>query len=200
MNIQQAVQQIREGGFVAVTDDEDRENEADLVIAAQHITPELMAFMIRNTSGIICIAMEEARLKELELNLLRETDNTAHFGTPFTMPVDVKQNTRGGVSAEERVQTVRALIDPDAKPDDFGRPGHVFPLRVHPEGLRGRLGHTEASIDLIRRAKCTPAAVIAELLNEDGSLMRGADLRDFLEKNKIPLVSVRELVEGEKQT
>lgn len=183
---------VQHGEFVAVSDADDRENEVDLVIAADAVTQEQMAFMIRHTSGIICVAMKRERLHQLGLEQLRTT-NPSHFGTPFTMPVDFKPRTRGGVSATERVATVRALIDPNTDPKDLGRPGHVFPLLANENGLKGRQGHTEAAMTLMERAGRYPAAVISELMNDDGSMMRGDELRQFLEQHHIPLVSIDEL-------
>ena len=185
-----AIQSVQ---FVAVSDATNRENETDLVIAAQAITVEQMAFMIRHTSGIICVAMQEDRLRQLGLVLL-STTNPSHFGTPFTMPVDYKPAIRGGVSAQERVATIHALTNPATAPDDLGRPGHVFPLQVHAQGLRARQGHTEAALELMQLGEQYPAAVISELMNDNGTMMRGDDLKQFLELNHIPLVRIAELL------
>jgi 3,4-dihydroxy 2-butanone 4-phosphate synthase/GTP cyclohydrolase II len=186
------IEALANGRFVAVTDDEQREDEADLVIAAEHITVEQMAFLIRHTSGIICVPMRAERLRELGLELLPTTQPT-RFGTPFTMPVDFLPTSRGGVSAEERVQTIRALIDPATNPADLGRPGHVFPLQGHPDGLRGRAGHTEAALELVQRAQLYPAAVIGELMDEHGRMMRGKLLHDFLQQHDIPLCRINDI-------
>lgn len=192
MDIQYIVEHLQQGGIVAVTDDEQRENEADLILAATHITQEQMAFCIRNTSGIICVAMQEERLRALGLERL-PTDNPAHFDTPFTMSVDVKEGTRGGVSAEERTATVHALVDDSIDPSAFGRPGHVFPLVAHAGGLAARQGHTEAGVALMQLAGMYPAAVIAELMNEDGTMMRGNTLREFTTQHDIPLISIDDI-------
>ncbi len=184
---------IQSGQWVAVSDAVDREHEVDLVIPAQHITVEQMAFMIRHTSGIICVAMKEDRLRQLGLERL-PTTNPSHFDTPFTMSVDYKPATRGGVSAQERVATVHALTDLHAAPGDFGRPGHVFPLQAHSQGLHGRQGHTEAALYLMEHAQQYPAAVIGELMNDDGTMMRGDELNHFLLHHHIPLVSINELL------
>ncbi len=183
---------ISEGKFVAVSDHADREDEADLIISARHITTEQMAFLIRHTSGIITVPMTAERLEELDIPMLI-SDNPANFDTPFAMPVDLNEKTRGGVSAAERVETVHALEDAKTKPEDFGRPGHVFPLRVHPDGLAGREGHTEASIDLMKRAGEPLVAVIGELMHDDGTMMRGEKLHAFLAEHSIPFISIDEL-------
>lgn len=183
---------LRSGQFVAVTDDTNREDEADLVIAAEHITTEQMAFLIRYTSGIICVPMKRERLEALGLRLLTD-DNTAKFGTPFAMPVDYLPTSRGGVSAEERVQTIRALIDPHTQPADLGRPGHVFPLAADPRGLRGRQGHTEAAIALMELSGLHAYAVIGELMDDRGSMYRGEALHAFLREHDIPLCSIADI-------
>ncbi len=186
---------LQRGQFVAVSDHEDREDEADLVVAAEHVTTEQMAFLIRYTSGIITVPMLPTRAEELKLELLR-TDNPANFDTPFMMPVDLKSGTRGGVSAAERVATVRALVDPTTSPEELGRPGHVFPLRAKAGGLAARQGHTEASIHLMQQAGLQPIAVIGELMNDDGTMMRGELLQAFLSQHEIPLISIAALLES----
>lgn len=183
---------LRAGRFVAVADDETRENEADLVIAAEYVTTEQMAFLIRHTSGIICVPMLGERLEQLGLPMLTDT-NTARFGTPFAMPVDFLPTSRGGVSAEERVNTIKALIDPHTDSANFGMPGHVFPLRAHPQGLRGRKGHTEASVALMQLSGLHSYAVIGELMDDRGSMMRGEALRAFLQEHDIPLCSIADI-------
>jgi len=194
-SLEQIRQRLLAGSFVAVSDDASREDEADLVIAAEHVTEQQMAFLIRNTSGIICVPMQAKRLEQLGLELLQKSQhNTAHFGTPFTMPVDYLPTSRGGVSAEERVSTIRALLDPTTKPEDFGRPGHVFPLQAHPEGLRGRQGHTEAALALLQLAGLQPVAVIGELMDEHGKMMRGDVLHTFLAMHDIPLCTIADIL------
>lgn len=191
--IQPILDALKKGEMVAVSDDPARENEADLIIAAQYITVAQMAFIIRHSSGIVCVAMEEERLAAVGLHRL-PTDNPSTFDTPFTISVDAKAHTRGGVSAQERVATVRTLIDAQAKSEDLARPGHVFPLIAHAEGLRGRRGHTEAGVDLMKQAKLYPAAIIAELMNEDGTMMRGEELRQFTKKHAIPLCTIDDIM------
>lgn len=185
---------LKKGRFVAVTDAKNRENEADLIIPAQYITTPKMAFLIRYTSGIICVAMTKERLKQLQLKRLA-TDNPANFDTPFMMPVDLNSKTRGGVSAQERAATIKALVDPKTKPNDFGKPGHVYPLQAHEQRLAGRQGHTEASVALMELAGLNPAAVIGELINDTGTMMRGKLLREFVQEHNIPLCSIQDIIE-----
>ncbi len=190
--IDAVLEALSQGKCVAVTDAVDREDEADLVIAAQFITEEQMAFMIRHTSGILCVPMTHERLMQLDIPLLSSTHST-RFGTPMAMPVDYLPTSRGGVSAQERVSTVRALIDPKTQPSDFGRPGHVFPLQAHPQGLAGRRGHTEAAIVLMERCGLYPAAVIGELMDDRGKMLRGDVLHDFLEEHHISFCTINDI-------
>lgn len=196
MKMKQCIQSITDGKFVIVRDSRDREDEADLIIAAEMITVEQMAFLIRHTSGIICVPMLSERLAELELELIT-TKNTVHFKTPFTVPVDYLPTSRGGVSAEERVNTVRALIDINTKPDELGRPGHVFPLFTDPGGLKSRQGHTEAAMELVMRAGMYPAAVIGELINDNGTMMRSKELANFADAQSIPICSIEDIITSE---
>lgn len=188
----ESIVRLQKGLFVAVSDNSDREDEADLVIAAEFITEEQMAFLIRHTSGIITVPMTKEQLDRLQLPLLTN-NNTANFGTPFAIPVDLKNGTRGGVSARERVLTVRALVDPNTKPEDLGRPGHIFPLQGHSGGLQARQGHTEAALALLSLANLQPIGVIGELMNDDGTMMRGDSLHTFLEKHDIPHISIESI-------
>lgn len=185
---------MQEGGIVVVSDAQDREHEADLIMAAEHITTEQMAFFIQHTSGIICVPMKSERLAELELERL-STNNPSNFDTPFMMPVDLKSATIGGVSAAERTATVRALVDSTTKPEDLGRPGHVFPLMAHPQGLAEREGHTEAGVALMEPSSLTPAAVIGELMNSDGTMMRGQELEVFVEEHHLPHCTIADIIE-----
>jgi 3,4-dihydroxy-2-butanone 4-phosphate synthase len=193
MSITAAIAALKAGNFIIITDGADREDEADLVIAAEAVTEAQMAFLIQETSGIITVPLLPERLEVLELPLLA-TENTANFGTPFAMPVDLKGATRGGVSAAERVATIRALIDPATHPGDLGRPGHVFPLRVHPEGIAGRQGHTEAAMALVQEAGLYPGAVLGELMNADGTMLRGNALSAFAARHHFPVVSIAEII------
>ena len=191
--IENALRVLRDGGMVLVADDEDRENEGDLVMAAEFIRPEDVAFMVRHTGGILTVPMSEERLRDLHLAQMVE-QNTEVNRTAFTVSVDYRHGTRSGVSAEDRAKTIRALVDPKSRPEDFARPGHVFPLRYREGGVLKRAGHTEASIDLCKLAGLQPAAVISELVLEDGSMARKGDLESFALQYKIPLVTVADLI------
>lgn len=191
--LKKAIEAMREGKFVIVSDDNDRENEGDLVLAAEKVTPEALAFMVRHTVGIVCMPMMEERLKQLNIPQM-VLENTEPHRTAFTISVDYKHGTTTGVSASDRAKTIRALIDPASKPEDFSRPGHIFPLRYREGGVLKRAGHTEASIDLARMAGLTPAAVICELVNDDGTMMRTHDHKTFAEKHGIPVVAVADIL------
>lgn len=187
-----AIQHFKSGGFVIVTDDEDRENEGDLFLIASEATAEKIGFMIRYTSGVICVAMTEARSRELHLPLMvRQNQDTKR--TAFTVTVDVKHGITTGISAAERSNTIRALADQKSTAEDFIRPGHIFPLIAVTGGLAERRGHTEAVVELCLRADAEPVGVISELVNEDGSMMRGDALRKFSEEFDIPMITIAEL-------
>ena len=191
-NLDEVIQHFKSGGFVIVTDDEDRENEGDLFLLASEATTEKIGFMIRHTSGVICVAMTEARSRELHLPLMvRQNQDTKR--TAFTVTVDVKHGITTGISAEERANTIRALANRESKAEDFIRPGHIFPLIAVSGGLAERRGHTEAVVDLCLRAGDEPVGVISELVNEDGSMMRGEALRDFATQYQIPIITIEEL-------
>lgn len=187
------IRQLRRGHAVVVQDDRDREHEADLVIAAEKITVKQMAFMIRWTSGIITVPMTRKRLRALHLSRLR-SKTPSRFGTAMVMPVDFIPTTRGGVSAKERVATIRALCNLKTKPEELGRPGHVFPLQAHARLLNGRQGHTEAAITLLNAAHCQPIAVIGELMNEDGTMMRSPRLQNFCRKHHFITITIRDII------
>src|SRR5213592_3920109 len=169
-SMQDAIEAIRRGELVVVVDDEDRENEGDLIMAAEKATPERLAFMIRHTSGIICQPMTGERLDGLDLPQM-VAQNTESKRTAFTVSVDARDGTTTGVSAEDRARTVTALADPDTDADDFLRPGHIFPLRYREGGVLKRAGHTQAAIDLARLAGLRPAGILAELTGDDGAMM-----------------------------
>ena len=191
-NLDEVIQHFKSGGFVIVTDDEDRENEGDLFLLASEATTEKIGFMIRHTSGVICVAMTEARSRELHLPLMvRQNQDTKR--TAFTVTVDVKHGITTGISAEERANTIRALANRESKAEDFIRPGHIFPLIAVAGGLAERRGHTEAVVDLCLRAGGEPVGVISELVNEDGSMMRGEALREFATQYQIPMITIEEL-------
>ncbi len=191
--VQAALAALRLGGMVVVADDEDRENEGDLIAAAQLVTPEAVAFMVRHGSGIVCVAMEQARLAELGLPLMTD-DGTEAMGTAFTLSVDARDGTTTGVSAADRARTIAALVDAATSPHDLRRPGHLFPLRSKPGGVLERAGHTEASLDLARLAGLYPAGVLCELVDDDGEMMRGQTLSRFADSHGLPFLSIADLI------
>ncbi len=191
--VTQAVEAFGRGEIVVVTDDDDRENEGDLVLAAVHATPEKMAFIIRNTCGIVCAPLPAATAHRLRLAPM-VSDNDAPHGTAFTVTVDYKHGTTTGISAEDRVATVRGLANNNAGAADFARPGHIFPLIAKDGGVLMRSGHTEAAVDLCRLANVEPVGVICELVNDDGTVMRGPQIKLFAEKHKLKHISVAEMI------
>ncbi len=197
-SVEAAVAVLRQGGLVIVTDDEDRENEGDLVLAAEDATTEHMAFMIRHTTGILCAPTTPARLEELDIPLMTSNNTDAH-GTAFTVSVD-HISTTTGVSAADRAATVRALASNATEPGHLRRPGHVFPLRGREGGVLKRAGHTEASIDLMRLAGKAEVAVISELVSDDGSMLRSQDLNSFARAHSLVIVSIADLVRYRRQT
>jgi len=193
-----AVAAIAAGRMVVVVDDADRENEGDLIMAAEAATPETIAFFVRHTSGVICTPMLGERLDELDLPLMVAT-NTAPYRTAFTISVDAGRGTTTGISAADRATTIRALIGPGTRPGDLVRPGHIFPLRYRDGGVLMRAGHTEAAVDLARMAGCYPAAVLCELVDEDGGMARLPELERFAERHGLPLISIAGLIRYRRQ-
>lgn len=194
--IEVALEAIARGGIVVVADDENRENEGDLIMAADAATPEAIAFFIRYTSGVICAALPGRRCDELELPLMVPPDSNAdQFRTAFTVTVDLAEGTSTGISAADRAATLRALGSPNTRPEQFNRPGHIFPLRARAGGVIERPGHTEASVDLARLAGRTPAGVLCELVLDDGRMQRLPDLQAFAAEHGLPLVSIADLIE-----
>jgi 3,4-dihydroxy 2-butanone 4-phosphate synthase / GTP cyclohydrolase II len=191
--VEAAIAAIANGEFVVVLDREDRENEGDLIMAAELVTPEAIAFMVRHTSGLVCVGMTGERLDELDIPLMVHGGTEAQ-GTAFTVSVDVQAGTTTGISAADRAATVRALVDPAAAPDDFARPGHVFPLRARPGGVLRRPGHTEAAVDLATLAGLSPAGVLCELVRPDGEMARGSDLAIFAAEHGLAIITVDELI------
>jgi 3,4-dihydroxy 2-butanone 4-phosphate synthase / GTP cyclohydrolase II len=196
--IDEAVAVIRDGGMVVVVDDEDRENEGDLVLAADAATPEQLAFMINHTSGVVCVPMLGEDLDRLRIPMM-VARNEDPKGTAYTVSVDANDGTSTGISAADRARTCTVLADPDAVPDDINRPGHVFPLRYHPGGVLRRLGHTEAAVDLARLAGRRPAGVIAEVVNVDGSMARVPDLERFCAEHDLVMVTIADLVASRRE-
>ncbi|MFL5019137.1 MULTISPECIES: 3,4-dihydroxy-2-butanone-4-phosphate synthase [Rhizobium] len=191
--IEDAISAIARGEMVVVVDDQDRENEGDIVVAAQAVTPETIAFMMTHARGLVCIAMEGERLDALDIPLM-VPNNTESHKTAFTVSVDYLKGTTTGISAADRAATVRALVDDRTRPADFARPGHIFPLRANPRGVLGRPGHTEAAVDLARLAGKTPAGVICEVANDDGTMSRLPDLTLFAKRHNLLLVTIEDLV------
>jgi 3,4-dihydroxy 2-butanone 4-phosphate synthase/GTP cyclohydrolase II len=191
--IEEAVKDIADGRAVIVVDDEDRENEGDLIFAAELATPELMAFMVRHTSGFVCAPITEADADRLELPPMYHI-NQDRRGTAYTVTVDARDGITTGISAAERAYTIRLLADPETRPVDLSRPGHVVPLRAKEGGVLRRAGHTEAAVDLARLAGLRPAGVLCELVNDDGTMMRLPDLRRFAEEHGLCLISIADLV------
>jgi 3,4-dihydroxy 2-butanone 4-phosphate synthase len=191
--IEEALEALARGQMIVVVDDEDRENEGDIIAASQTATPETIAFMMNHARGLICVAMEGERLDALDIPLMVPRNTESHK-TAFTVSVDYIPATTTGISSSDRAATVRALVDPSARPDDFARPGHVFPLRAHPNGVLSRAGHTEAAVDLCRLAGLSPSGVICEVANEDGSMARLPELVAFASLHKMPLVTIADLI------
>ncbi|MEM8513054.1 3,4-dihydroxy 2-butanone 4-phosphate synthase [Massilia sp. MP_M2] len=192
-----ALDAMRAGIPVILLDDFDRENEADLIVAAEKITNDTMALMIRECSGIVCLCLPDDKVRALELPPMAP-DNGSRFGTPFTVSIEARHGVTTGVSAADRVTTIQAAIARDARPDDVVRPGHVFPLRATPGGVLARAGHTEGSVDLARLAGLQPAAVLCELMNPDGTMMRGEQIEQFAGERDFPILTIAELIQWRK--
>ncbi len=193
--IEEAIEAIRNGEIIIVVDDEDRENEGDFICAAEKITPEIVNFMAKEGRGLICASLVEDRCDELGLELM-VGKNTAAYETPFTVSVDLIGNgTTTGISATDRYKTIQALVDPNTKPEQLGKPGHIFPLKAKKGGVLRRTGHTEAAVDFARLAGLQSAGVLVEILNEDGSMARLPDLRKVADKFNLKLVSIKDLIE-----
>ncbi|GAB3834639.1 bifunctional 3,4-dihydroxy-2-butanone-4-phosphate synthase/GTP cyclohydrolase II [Kribbella italica] len=197
--IEHAIDEIRAGRAVIVVDDEDRENEGDLIFAASKATPELLAFLIRHSSGVVCVPMEGAELDRLGIPLMTP-HNREKLRTAYTVSVDARDHIETGISAADRARTIRVLADSASESFDLVQPGHVFPLRARDGGVLVRPGHTEASIDLARMAGLRPSAVISELVNDDGSMKRGAELRAFADEHGLVLVSIADLIAYRRRT
>ena len=191
--IEEAIEDFRKGKFVIVVDDEDRENEGDLIIAAEKITPEQVNFMLQHARGVLCAPLTMKRCKELKLGFQVE-ENTSMLGTPFTVTVDKLEGCSTGVSAHDRAATLNALADPKSTPETFGRPGHINPLYAQDRGVLERAGHTEAAVDLARLAGLEPAGVLMEIMNEDGTMARLPQLRKLADEWDMKLISIRDLI------
>ncbi|WP_082163388.1 3,4-dihydroxy-2-butanone-4-phosphate synthase [Caballeronia mineralivorans] len=196
--IQEALSAMANGTPLIVVDDEDRENEGDLIVAAEMATSETVAFMIRWTSGILCVALPRERTSELQLPPMVQ-ENSDSMRTAFTVSVDLRHGTTTGISASERAATIRALVDPARRAADFTRPGHVFPLRAVRDGVMKRPGHTEAAVDLACLAGLQPGGVLAEIVNDDGSMARRPQLESFARLHGLPLITIRDLIRYRQQ-
>ena len=193
-SIEEALDDFREGKFVIVVDDEDRENEGDFIIAAEKITPEAVNFMLKNGRGVLCAPITLSRCKELELDP-QVSSNTSLLGTPFTVTIDKVEGCTTGVSTADRAATIKALADPTSKPETFARPGHINPLYAQDNGVLRRAGHTEASIDLARLSGLYPAAALIEIMNEDGTMARMPQLIEIAKKHDLNIISIKDLIE-----
>jgi 3,4-dihydroxy 2-butanone 4-phosphate synthase / GTP cyclohydrolase II len=197
--IEEALQRYHDGEMLILVDDENRENEGDLVMAAEHVTPDAVNFMVTYGRGMVCVPITEDRACELGLSPMC-SDNTALHGTHFTVTVDAKHGISTGISAPDRAKTIRLMVDKNLKPDDLARPGHIFPLIARNGGVLRRAGHTEATVDMARLAGLEPAAVLCEILNEDGTMARVPQLEKFSKKHNLPIASIADLIEYRKRS
>jgi 3,4-dihydroxy 2-butanone 4-phosphate synthase / GTP cyclohydrolase II len=193
-HIEDAIRDIKKGKFIILVDDEDRENEGDLVIAAEKVTPQAINFMAKHARGLICLALTPQRVEELQLTP-QTSENTATFGTAFTVSIDARKGITTGISAADRATTIHVAIDPRSTPADLARPGHIFPLKSQVGGVLKRAGQTEGSVDLARLAGLTPAGVICEIMNEDGTMARVPELTKFAKHHKLKMVTIKSLIE-----
>lgn len=198
-NIEEVLEDVRNGKMVIIVDDEDRENEGDLMIAAEKVTPEAITFMARFACGLICLSITEEMAKKLDLPLMVK-DNTSPFQTAFTVSIEAREGITSGISAYDRARTIKVAIDDNTKPEDLVRPGHVFPLIAKNGGVLVRVGHTEASVDLARLAGLKPAGVICEIMKEDGSMARLPDLEKFAEKHNLKIVTIADIIKYRTKT
>ena len=198
-SVEEAIAEIRKGSIVIVVDDESRENEGDMIVAAEKVTPDKINFMIKHARGLVCLGLTPERSRELDLKPM-VADNTAKLGTAFTVSIDAVKGTSSGISAFDRTETVRAVIDPSARAVDFARPGHVFPLTAYPGGVLRRAGHTEASVDLARLAGLYPAGILCEVIDEDGHMARVPRLGRLAEEHGLKIVTIQHLIEYRRRT
>ena len=199
VSIEKGLEDLKAGKLLIVVDDENRENEGDLVMPAQHVTPEAVNFMVTQARGQLCMPMLAERLAELDIPMLASRNSDSPMPTAFTMPVDYAINTTTGISAHDRAATVRALIDPEARPEDFIQPGHLFPLRYHAGGVLVRPGHTEAIVDLCVLAGLYPAGVVCEIMKDDGTMARLPDLIPMAQKHALNILSIADLIDYRRQ-
>lgn len=193
-SVEEAIEEIKNGKVIIVVDDEDRENEGDFICAAEYVTPDIVNFMVTHGRGMLCVALSKKRLDELNLPLMVDTNSALH-GTQFTITVDAIEGTTTGISAADRALTIKKLVDENSKPEDFARPGHIFPLRAFDEGVLRRAGHTEAAVDLCRLANMKPAGVLCEILREDGEMARVPELIEIAKKFNLKILTVQDLIQ-----
>ncbi|MBI5426819.1 MAG: bifunctional 3,4-dihydroxy-2-butanone-4-phosphate synthase/GTP cyclohydrolase II [Nitrospinae bacterium] len=193
-SIDEALEEVRQGRLIVIVDDEARENEGDLMIASEKVTPEAVNFMARFGRGLICLTLTEERTQELDLDMMVR-DNQSRYNTPFTVSIDAKEGISTGISAADRAHTVKLAIDPKTTPDDLVRPGHVFPLRARRGGVLVRTGHSEGSVDMARLAGLYPSGVICEIMNDDGAMARVPQLKKFAQKHGLKMITIKDLVE-----
>jgi 3,4-dihydroxy 2-butanone 4-phosphate synthase / GTP cyclohydrolase II len=193
-SLEEAIEDLKAGKFLIVVDDERRENEGDLVMPAEKVTPKAVNFMVTHAKGLLCMPMIEERLKELNIPMVTSEHASGKLPTAFTMSVDYKVGTTTGISAHDRAATIRSLIDAQARPEDFSRPGHLFPLRYHPGGVLVRAGHTEAIVDLCKIAGMYPAGVVCEIMKEDGGMARLPDLEEFAKRHGLKILSIAQII------
>jgi 3,4-dihydroxy 2-butanone 4-phosphate synthase/GTP cyclohydrolase II len=193
-SIESALEDVRQGKMIVIVDDEDRENEGDLMVASEKVTPDIINFMARFGRGLICLTLTQERTKELGLPLMVR-DNQSQHNTPFTVSIDAKDGVATGISAADRAHTIKVAIDPKAKPDDLVRPGHIFPLRALDGGVLVRTGHSECSVDIARLANLYPSGVICEIMNDDGTMARVPQLKKFAKKHKLKMITIKGMVE-----
>jgi len=193
-SIEEAIQDIAEGKMIILVDDEDRENEGDLCIAAEKVTPESINFMAREGRGLICLSLTAERVEELHLPMMTN-ENSSQFGTAFTISIEARKGVTTGISAHDRATTILTAINPDSRPEDLSRPGHVFPLRAKPGGVLQRAGQTEGSVDLARLAGLNPSGVICEIMDDDGTMARVPQLMKFAGKHDLKIVTIKDLIE-----
>ncbi|MBW2974447.1 3,4-dihydroxy-2-butanone-4-phosphate synthase [Candidatus Woesearchaeota archaeon] len=191
--IEDAIKELQRGDFIIIVDDENRENEGDIVLAAEKATPSKLNYIIQWAKGLMCMPMDGKRLDELKIPLM-VPKSTCRFNTPFAVSVDAKRNTTTGMSVDDRLETIKVLLDPKSRPEELARPGHIFPLRAANNGILEREGHTEAAVELCRMANLYPAAVIAEVMNDDGSMAKLPDLKMFAEKHKLSVYTIKDLI------
>jgi 3,4-dihydroxy 2-butanone 4-phosphate synthase/GTP cyclohydrolase II len=193
-SIEDALKEIKRGHFVILIDDEDRENEGDLVMAADKVTPQAINFMAKHARGLICLSLTPERVEELQLPP-QAAENTAPFGTAFTVSIDARRDITTGISAADRATTIRRAIDPKCKPGDLARPGHIFPLKAQKGGVLKRAGQTEGSVDLARLAGQSPAGVLCEIMNDDGTMARVPELVEFAKRHQLKIITIKALIE-----